>query len=130
MYSTEVADGVHVVPSEGLVNWVLVAADDGLLAVDAGLRTAWEDFALLCARLRRDPRELRAVVLTHGHVDHTGFARRAQVELAAPVHVGAADVRVLEHPLVGSVPERSPLRYLGNPSARPRTRTPAPPARG
>jgi len=68
----EVADGVHVSENGGLVNWVLVVvADDGLLALDAGLRTAWEDLVGLCARLGRDPRELRAVLLTHGHVDHT-----------------------------------------------------------
>lgn len=118
MDAQEVANGVHVSTSGGLVNWVLVVADDGLLALDAGLRTAWEDLVRLCARLGRDPRELRAVLLTHGHVDYTGFARRAQQALGAPVHMHPADVRVLEHPLVGSWPERSPLLYLGNASAR------------
>ncbi len=49
----------------------------------------------LCARLARDPAELRGVLLTHGHVDHTGFARRAQEALGAPVHVRPADDRVL-----------------------------------
>jgi glyoxylase-like metal-dependent hydrolase (beta-lactamase superfamily II) len=118
MRTREIADGVHVVTSEGLVNWVLVCTDDGLLAVDAGMRTAWEDLALLCAGLRRDPRDLRAVVLTHGHVDHTGFARRAQDELGSAVHVHPADVRLLEHPLVGSPPERLPLAYVGHAAAR------------
>lgn len=118
MHAQEIAEGVHVVGSERLVNWVLVCGDDGMLALDAGLRTAWEDFALLCARLRRDPRDLRAVVLTHGHVDHTGFARRAQLELGAEVHVHPGDVRLLSHPFVGSPSERSPVGYLANASTR------------
>lgn len=118
LVSQEVAPGVHAVLSEGLVHWVLVAADDGLLAIDAGMRTAWDDVTRLCAQLGRDPRELRAVVLTHGHVDHTGFAQRAQDELGAPVHVHPADVRLLEHPLTASRPERFPLAYIGNAAAR------------
>jgi glyoxylase-like metal-dependent hydrolase (beta-lactamase superfamily II) len=113
MHAQEVADGVHVAESGGLVNWVLVVSDEGLLAVDAGLRSAWSELEALCARLGRAPRELRAILLTHGHVDHTGFARRAQVELGTPVHVHPADVALLEHPLTASPPERFPLTYLG-----------------
>ncbi len=118
MDAREVADGVHVVTSEGVVNWVLVADGRGLLALDAGMRTAWADFEALCRRLGREPSELRAVLLTHGHVDHTGFARRAQQALGAPVHCHAADVRLLEHPLTGSWPERPPLLYLRHAAAR------------
>ncbi len=35
--------------------------------------------------------EVRAVVLTHGHSDHVGFAERARVEIDVPVRVHEAD---------------------------------------
>lgn len=116
--SQEVADGVHVASSGGMVAWVLVTREDELLAVDAGLTRAWEDFALLCARLGRDPRALRSILLTHAHVDHTGFAARARAELGTRVHLHPDDERLLRHPLTSSVPERSPLLYLGHAAAR------------
>jgi glyoxylase-like metal-dependent hydrolase (beta-lactamase superfamily II) len=39
-----------------------------------------------------------AVVLTHGHFDHVGFAERARVELGVPVYVHENDVPLTQHP--------------------------------
>jgi glyoxylase-like metal-dependent hydrolase (beta-lactamase superfamily II) len=41
---------------------------------------------------------VRAVVLTHAHFDHVGFAERARVELGVPVYVHENDVPLTRHP--------------------------------
>src|SRR4051812_927768 len=72
-----------------LVNWYLVEADDGVTAVDAGFPT---DYKRLKEAL--GSRELKAVVLTHGHVDHVGFAEKARRELGATVYIAEPDVKI------------------------------------
>ena len=41
---------------------------------------------------------MRAVVLTHAHFDHVGFAERARRELRVPVYVHENDVPLTRHP--------------------------------
>jgi glyoxylase-like metal-dependent hydrolase (beta-lactamase superfamily II) len=100
-----VADGVEQFTNEGLVNWFLVETDDGPVAVDAGFPTAWKD-------IRARAGELRAILITHGHADHVGFAPMAQREHGTPVHVPAGDAKNVRHPVLYARSERLPLRYL------------------
>ncbi|GCD21885.1 MBL fold metallo-hydrolase [Cellulomonas algicola] len=44
------------------------------------------------------PRDVTALVLTHGHVDHVGFARRAVSTLGVEVGAHEADARIVAHP--------------------------------
>src|SRR5918997_81924 len=67
----KVADGVEQFTDQELVNWFLIETDEGPVAVDAGLPTAWR-------QIRDRAKDLRAIVLTHGHIDHLGFAPAAQ----------------------------------------------------
>ena len=48
--------------------------------------------------LGRGPADIRAVVLTHAHFDHVGFAERARTELGVPVYVHEDDVPLTQHP--------------------------------
>jgi glyoxylase-like metal-dependent hydrolase (beta-lactamase superfamily II) len=45
-------------------------------------------------------RSVEAVVLTHGHFDHLGFAERARCEVGVPVYVPDGDVELTRRPLV------------------------------
>jgi glyoxylase-like metal-dependent hydrolase (beta-lactamase superfamily II) len=109
------APGIHRI-ADGFVNWYLVEADDGVLAVDAGVPTSWTSLRHALGAIGRPMSDLRAVVLTHAHFDHTGFARRAQDELGLPVFCAPADLPLAARPLhVKS--ERSPLLYLWRPTA-------------
>jgi glyoxylase-like metal-dependent hydrolase (beta-lactamase superfamily II) len=69
------------------------------------------------AELGRGIEQLRAVVLTHGHIDHIGFAKHAEAA-GATVYVHPNDRRIVEDRLSMAKSERSPLRYLGKAPTR------------
>jgi glyoxylase-like metal-dependent hydrolase (beta-lactamase superfamily II) len=91
------ADGVHRV-EDAYTNWYLVEDDGRLTVVDAGVPTSWKSFHDALARLGRTPSAVEAVVLTHGHFDHVGFAERARSQLGVPVYVHDNDVSLTKHP--------------------------------
>jgi glyoxylase-like metal-dependent hydrolase (beta-lactamase superfamily II) len=118
MFERNVARGIHRV-EDANVNWYLVEADDGLTIVDAGVPPSWDSLSDALAELGRSPGEIRAVVLTHAHFDHVGFAERARATFGVPVWVHEDDVPLARKPLQYTH-ERARSRYLlGYPRALP-----------
>jgi glyoxylase-like metal-dependent hydrolase (beta-lactamase superfamily II) len=97
MLHTEVAPGVHRI-EDCYTNWYLLEADGRLTIVDAGVPRSWESLQDALGRLGRRTSDVEAVVLTHGHFDHVGFAERARTELGVPVYVHDNDVPLTGHP--------------------------------
>lgn len=111
---TRVAPGVHRLGDHG-VNFYLIEDPDGLILVDTGVPAHREQLLGLLADLGRSPADVRAVLLTHGHPDHTGLAHFLQ-EAGADIWVHRQDAAILhDGPRSGfrhSKPERSMLPYL------------------
>lgn len=108
--STEVAPGIHRLTG-GVVNFYLVEQSGGLTLVDVGTPGDWRLFLRALDGLGRRLDDLDAVVLTHAHPDHTGFAERARRGGPASVWVHNDDVAVAQ----GAKPGRSDAglaRYL------------------
>jgi glyoxylase-like metal-dependent hydrolase (beta-lactamase superfamily II) len=112
-----VADGIHRI-EDAYTNWYLVVADGRITVVDCGVPTSWESFQRAIRALGRDTAHVEAVVLTHAHFDHIGFAERARTELGVPVYVHENDAPLARHPLQYAH-ERPRLPYLLNPKALP-----------
>ena len=94
MVVRNVAPGVHRI-EDAFTNWYLIEAEDGITIVDCGVPSSWESLrTALGARIDA----VRAVVLTHAHFDHVGFAERARSELKVPVYVHDNDVPLTRHP--------------------------------
>jgi glyoxylase-like metal-dependent hydrolase (beta-lactamase superfamily II) len=111
---TQVAPGVHRLGDHS-VNFYLIEDPDGLIMIDAGLPAHREQLRGLLAGLGRSPADVRAVLLTHGHLDHFGLAHTLQ-EAGADILVHQQDAAILrDGPRSGNrhaKPERSMLPYL------------------
>jgi len=110
MLHRDVADGVHRI-GEHFVNWYLVEEGGRLTVVDAGLPASWRSLLEALDGIGRSTGDVEALVLTHAHFDHIGFAERARAELGIPVWVHENDAPLTRRPWL-YMSERSPLRYV------------------
>jgi glyoxylase-like metal-dependent hydrolase (beta-lactamase superfamily II) len=85
----EVAKGVHRLTG-GVVNFYLVEDGGRLTAIDAGTPRDWGVLGRAVSELGLALGDLEAVLLTHAHSDHTGFAERARTS-GATVWIHGAD---------------------------------------
>ena len=98
MLYANVVDRVHRV-EDAYTNWYLLEQDGRLTIVDTGVPSSWDSLAGVLPQIGRTTGDVEAVVLTHGHFDHLGFAERARRELGVPVYVHEADVELTRRPL-------------------------------
>jgi glyoxylase-like metal-dependent hydrolase (beta-lactamase superfamily II) len=97
MFTRDVAAGVHRI-EDAFTNWYIIEAEDGLTIVDAGVPSSWESLQDALAQLGRPIDDVRALVLTHAHFDHVGFAERLRAQHGVPVYVHDNDVPLTRHP--------------------------------
>jgi glyoxylase-like metal-dependent hydrolase (beta-lactamase superfamily II) len=109
----EVLPGVHLLGSRR-VNFYVIEEGRSLTLVDCGfdghLRylTAWLDGR------GRTLSDVEAILLTHGHADHVGFAERLR-EKGVPVYLAEADTAFAKSP-AGRRPPQRLVRSLWRPS--------------
>jgi len=113
MIQPEVAPGIHR-GEDANTNFYVVQDGDRLTVVDACTPASWGTLRDLVQRIGRSLDDVEALVLTHAHYDHVGFAERARKELGVPVWVHEDDVPLARHPLLYGR-ERSVVNYLPNP---------------
>lgn len=77
--------GLHRVRGMMSVPHVLVDAD-GAVLLDAGFPGDAKRIRRVMARVGVGPRDVRAILLTHGHIDHAGDLRELQAWTGAPVY--------------------------------------------
>lgn len=102
----EILDGVHMLPDARWARAYLIAGET-LTLVDSGL--PWDGGGVLSyiESLGRRPRELRRILMTHGHPDHAGSAARVSRATGAEIIAHRADT-------VAMGDGRRALGYKGN----------------
>ena len=97
---TEVAEGVHRL-TNGVANFYLIQESGKLVLVDAGAPKDWALFTRAARTLGKADSDLDAVLLTHAHTDHTGFAEQARATIGARVWIHEHDVQAARTGKVG-----------------------------
>ena len=92
----QIVDGIVRLGSPK-INWYLVADEDGVTAVDAGVQGFLPQLEAGLKLLGRSREDLRAFILTHGDADHVGVAAKLQDEGdETPIHLHPADRRLVQ----------------------------------
>lgn len=86
----EVAAGVYRLGAKWL-NFYLVEEDGEYTLIDAGYAGYWSHLTAAVEALGTSLSAIRAVILTHHHVDHVGIAQRLHSSVGARVLVGEGD---------------------------------------
>jgi glyoxylase-like metal-dependent hydrolase (beta-lactamase superfamily II) len=83
----------------GTFNWYVIEQGGRLTLVDAGFPGHYRIFDRGIRQLGRTLKDVEAIVLTHAHADHMGFAERLRAETGAPVFIHEGDKRKAQKPL-------------------------------
>lgn len=88
---TAITDSVHFAYTD-LVNWTLVTDGQGVMLIDAGFPGHRDDVLASLSQLGFGVDDLRAILLTHAHIDHLGSAIWFARTHGTPVYCHAAEV--------------------------------------
>src|SRR5215208_5643731 len=88
---TAITDTVHFVQTD-LVNWTLVTGGDGVMLIDAGFPGHRDEVLGSLRQLGFGVDDLRAILLTHAHIDHFGSAIWFAKTHGTPAYCHAAEV--------------------------------------
>ncbi len=86
---------------EAIVSCYLLEEAGEVTIIDAGVPAYYGDLTAELAAMGRTIEDVRALVLTHGHEDHIGFAERLRVEHSVPASIHELD-RALARGEVGN----------------------------
>ena len=103
----KIAPSIHRIGNNSMINSYLVAETSGVTIIDAGVPGYYDDIPRELAAMGHTIADVRALVLTHGHSDHIGYAERLRRERGVPVWVHEADAALAR----GEVP--NPAAGLG-----------------
>jgi glyoxylase-like metal-dependent hydrolase (beta-lactamase superfamily II) len=101
----KLAPGIHRMGDQSMVNAYLLEDAGEVTIIDAGVPGYYRDIPRELAAMGRTVADVRALVLTHGHTDHIGFAERLRQQV--PVSVHEADAALAR----GEVP--NPVKGFG-----------------
>ncbi len=109
----EVAPGIRRIGTDSKINSYLIEEGGRVTIVDAGISGFYRNLPHELASMGRTIDDVEALVLTHGHSDHVGYAEQLRTERRVPVSVHEADAALAR----GQV--KNPSKGLGPTKIRP-----------
>jgi glyoxylase-like metal-dependent hydrolase (beta-lactamase superfamily II) len=90
----QIANGVHQI-SKG-VNAFIIDGDQGVVLVDTGLPKRHGAILDALVSIGRNPADIAAIVITHGHADHAGGAAEVKRASGATLIVSDIDAAIVQ----------------------------------
>ena len=87
----KLAPGIHRIGDDPAVNAYIIEDASEVTIVDAAMPGFYDDIPKELGAMGRRIEDVRALVLTHGHSDHLGFAERLRIDRRVPVWIHEAD---------------------------------------
>ncbi len=87
--------GIHQI-SAGSVHAFLVDGDDGLVLIDTGFPKKHGAILDKISEIGRTPEDLKAILLTHSHADHSGGAARIKQRSGASLLASPVDTPAIQ----------------------------------
>ncbi|WP_422742570.1 MBL fold metallo-hydrolase [Mycobacterium sp. WMMD1722] len=109
-----VTDRVHVARTD-LVNWTLVTDGTGVLLIDAGYPGHRDDVVESVRELGFGLSDVRAILLTHAHVDHFGSAIALAAQEGIPVYTHDDEVGHARRDYLEQVATRDVISHAWQP---------------
>ena len=94
----QILPGIHKFDT-GPFNWYIVEEGGRLTLIDAGFPGHYSIFEAGLAQMGKAIGDVDAIILTHSHADHTGFAERLRRESRATVYIHRDDEIAVSRPL-------------------------------
>ncbi len=113
----QIAPRIHRVGPDSIVNSYLLEEGGEVTIIDAGAPGLWSRVPGELAAMGRSLEDVRAIVLTHGHSDHVGYAERARRERGWRVLVHELDEALargrVKNPAQGATMRIGPMLSFG-----------------
>jgi glyoxylase-like metal-dependent hydrolase (beta-lactamase superfamily II) len=94
-FPIQVTPGVYLLGALQPAAAYVVETPEGLVLVDSGLDSDASQLKSQMANLRLDWRGIRAILLTHAHIDHSGGAEHLRENTGAKIYAGQGEAGVL-----------------------------------
>lgn len=92
MHIEQTTDRSYLVTTEG-VNWTILADDAGVTLVDAGYPGDYAEVVDSLQQIGHSLDSVRAVLITHAHVDHIGSLPQLLSTVSVPVYTSTEEAR-------------------------------------
>ncbi|WP_375491024.1 MBL fold metallo-hydrolase [uncultured Jatrophihabitans sp.] len=115
---TQVADGVWSATGTD-TNWVLLRDGSDVTLIDAGYPGDADAVEASVREIGARPEDVRALLITHAHVDHIGAAGRLLERYGVPAYTDAVEVGHAHRDHLEQANERDVVRNLWRPGALP-----------
>lgn len=113
--TVEHADGIYLVQGPGS-NWIIIRGAQGFTLIDSGYPSDLPLVLDSITALGLKPGQAQAMLITHGHTDHTGGAQYFSEEFGTPILSSAAEHKTLLGEEKYQVTVGSALPYLWRPT--------------
>jgi glyoxylase-like metal-dependent hydrolase (beta-lactamase superfamily II) len=88
------APGAYMIPL-GYVNAFLLEGDDGLVLIDTGVPGSAGKILAAAAELGKQPSDIRHILVTHCHADHSGSLAALKQATGAPAYMHPLDAAMV-----------------------------------